>query len=745
MNTSALLPLIAVLPLLPAQSGPHPAAATDAVMPTAFARPHSSTRVHFDRPTADGPLWAIGRAWKASFDATGCTVVPFFGADAPRNFPLRVELATATVGDVELPLAPGKPIETAGAVHTARGPLTEVVATGLESLEQSFVFETLPDRGAIAVEVRLDGDYTATAIDGGLRFANEWGHVDYTKAIAVDAAGKRLPLPIEWNGETARMVIPAAFVADAQLPLVLDPVLNYWFALGNPSQVQRDGDTATIQALALGGRTLLIWQRQWSATDQDCWGLLFDSALGLVQTDFVIDASGADWVKVACAGNNYAQNFLVVAEVRVPVFLANRHDIVGRTVAANAAVGGVFDIERDGVVGLPGNNHHPDIGGDPYFGVGRYCVVFQKRNGAAADIYMKLVNTSGGLVMSNPIALDTSSTEESRPSIGKSCGPSNGPPAHWLVTWQRTWPSAPFDQDLHGRFVNWNGALPGGVFAIAISVADETAPSPGSPIDQDGVRYWPLAHESALAAGQTRDVWARLVRVDGTSPMGSFVVSGNVPGADDREPEVDSDGMRFVVTMTTGTSGFPQGVEAVTIAYLPTLNTWRLEERTGLITSSAQNYGQTNVCAEFSGGSAATPNYALCFTEFDTNTLRLARYGGHRSGAFYTPRATQCGNLAISASGSPVLGQTVTITVANGPLSGTAGGLPVSVPLLPVLGCNCVLGVDFFGFFGNPFTYTVPNDPLLVGATFAVQGFTVVGSSCLGSLDFSDTIDFTIR
>lgn len=106
--------------------------------------------------------------------------------------------------------------------------------------------------------------------------------------------------------------------------------------------------------------------------------------------------------------------------------------IAGRTVAANAAVGGVFNIERDGVVGSGGNNFHPDVGSDPYYGVGRYTVVFNKRNGSASDIYMKQVTTAGGLATINPIALDTSASE-SNPTISKSCGQSNGLSASWIV------------------------------------------------------------------------------------------------------------------------------------------------------------------------------------------------------------------------------------------------------------------------------------------------------------------------
>lgn len=735
MKFLPLLSCLAGLTALSAQS-PRP----DDPMP----RPNTSlSAVVFDQPGADAPLWACGNAWKASFDGRGFTAIPFFGSDAPHNFPLRLEVAKATVGGVTLVLTDGEPKNMGKQVVTRRGAFTEVIDTGLDSLEQSFVFDRVPNRGAIAVDVHIGGDsYVPSAIDGGLRFTTERGHVDYTKAVAVDGNGRRITLPITWTGDAAHVEIPASFTATATLPIVLDPTLNYWWGLGNPSQLQHDGDPATIQASGLNGRTLLIWQRQWSTTDQDCWGLLFDNDLNLVQTDFAIDVSGDDWLKVSCAGNNYAQNFLVVSEVRIGLSWF----IAGRTVAANATLGTKFDIERDGVVGLPGNNYHPDVGSDPYYGVGRYTVVFNKKTLGVSDIYMKQVTTAGTLVTTNPIAIDLSSAEESRPAISKSCGQSNGPSAFWLITYQRTWSGPPYDQEVWGRFVEWNGAVIGtGPFGIATSVNEETAPSPGSPIDANGVRMWPVCWESATSLGQPRDVLGKLLRNDGASQL-SFTASNNVPGADDREPRVDSDGIRFVVGLTTGSSGYPQAVEAATFAFLPGSNSIRVEERTGMNTSGLENYAQCNVVAEYSGGSAPTSRYKVCFTEQTPGTLRLVNFGGWAGGAAsYGTRATSCGNVSITATGLPMLGQTITVTVANGALSGTIAGFPTTAWLQPVLGCNCILGVDPIGFFPNPFVYAVPADPMLVGGSFSVQGFTVTGSSCLGSIDFSNTIDFSLH
>lgn len=739
-----------LIAILPAQAPP---AVATGVSPTSTApsRPQvaalmqqhgggSLQQVEFDRPHADGPLWAIGQAWKASFDGGGFTAIPFFGAEAPRNFPLRFELASAAVGGQPLPLVTGEPTVVGDSVHTPRGGCREVVATDLQSLEQSFVFDSLQERGAVSVDVRIAGDFTTSPIDGGLRFANAFGHVDYTHAVAVDAAGRRLALPIAWDGACAHMEIPAAFVEQATFPLVLDPVLNFWYLLASgQTQLQHDSDVASFQAN--GGRTLIVYQRQWSLTDQDCWGILFDGNLGLVHTDFSIDFTGDDWLKVAVAANNYAQNFLVVAEIRVGLVWY----IGGRGIDGAAGLGNLITIERENVVGLAGQNHAPDVGSDPYFGVGRYTVVFVKRAALQPDaIYMKQVTTAGGLVTTNPVFLRQNSIGMDLPSISKSCGQSNGPTAAWLVTWQETWLGTPNDREVWGRFVNWNGALIGTNFPIAITVADETAPCAGSPFDAGGARYWPVAFETAVATGLLRDISCKIVRGDGTIATQTTISANVLPSTDDLQPAVDSDGTRFVVTSTVAAQGWANRVEAVTCAFLPGSGTVRFDERSDLGAGGSAVYLGTDICADYSGGSGISPRYFVSFTEQISNTFNLVNYGGYHPGSFFSTFASQCGTQSISVSGSPVVGQSVNFQF-GGTLAGSVLGLPGYVPL-NAYGCNCVLGVNQVGsFFGNTLTWNVPNSAAYVGLTLSVQGFTLAGTHCLGSIDLSDTIDFTIR
>ena len=730
-------------PTAPAAAGTAPASPAPVTQPIASHAVASQPQTHvmFDRQRPDAPLWAAGTAWKASFDPHGFTAIPFFGSAAPQNYPLRFELAQATVGGMQLVLADGEPFVDGSRVSTRRGALTEVIDADLDHLEQSFVFDTLPNRGAIGVDVNITTGLTATAIAGGLRFANEFGHVDYTHAVAIDAAGRRSALAITWNGSAVHLEIPASFVVNAQLPIVLDPVLNFWYLIASgQTQLQHDSDVASFQSL--GGRTLIVYQRNFSASDTDVWGVMFDGSLNLVQTDFSIDFTLADWTKVAVAASNYAQNFLVVAEIRIGGFPSSLYYIGGRTIAANATPGSVFDIERDGVVGIGGNNFQPDVGSDPYFGVGRYTVVFLKSFGVQSGIYMRQITTNGGQVTANPVAIDVSSAVN-RPAISKSCGQSNGLPAYWLVTWQRTYQFAPFDQDAFGRFVNWNGALPGAVFNIAFSGAEETAPSPSSPFDANGVRYWPACFESAAGPGQPRDVLCRVFRSDATFVNG-FTMNSAIPGADDRDPEIDSDGTRFVACWTTGTSGNPQSVAGATWAYLPATNTFRHDDAAINNISGLDNYGECNVCADYSGGNQISPRYFISFSEKASNTFRLENYGGWLTGTLFGSRPSQCGVTVLHVSGSPVIGQTLTFDVQPGPLAAVHIGTPAFILLNP-LGCNCFQGVDPIATFLAPWTWSIPIVPAAVGLDLSAQGFHLTGTQCLGFIDLSDTIDFKIR
>jgi hypothetical protein len=499
--------------LLPAESNPPQDVS---LRKPAYTSGPLLTRVHFDRPMADGPLWAIGNRWKARFDPTGVQVIPFFGSHAPRNFPLDVSLAGATVGELPLELVAGAPTQVGDEVRTHRGSLTEVVATSLDALEQSWVFDQLPARDTITVDVQMSGDYRVSPIDGGLRFANEHGHVDYQKAVAV---------------------------AEAELPIVLDPTYNYWFDLGSTApvgQLQSEPDVSTLQIL--NGRTLMVWRRQYSLTDMDAWAIVFDGNLGIVRPDFTIDFTTDDWLKIACAGNIQAQNFLVVSEVRIGI----QHNIFGRLVDAAGMPQPVLQIERDGVIGTPGNNFHPDVGNETFAGQSRYTIVWNKKYLLASDIVMKQVMGTGGLVTTNAIPVADTPADEHLPSISKCAGHLPGT-TKWLVTWQQPYNVIPITMDVRGCFISWNGTV-GFPFIISYTNEEETNPTAGSPVDANGQRLWPVVYESRANTSVPRRLMCKMLRSDGSAAH-TFEAS-NTNYGDKSQAEVDSDGTRVNIAYT---------------------------------------------------------------------------------------------------------------------------------------------------------------------------------------------------
>ena len=753
-----LLPLAFLAPGLLAQILPQDRPVVDAARANPRGVPAVTTPAHAAVEPADvlvdaqpdGSVWALGADWKARFDGATCHYLPFFGSKAPRHFPLDLSLRAARVGGTPLELAVGQPVVAGRSVRVGRGAVVETYDLAMRAVEQSFVFHALPNRGAIEVEIAVASELRAEPIVGGLRFAGELGHVDYTKAVAIDAAGRRLPLAIGWSGDAIAMTIPAEFVADAQLPLVLDPILMSAALLGPSPMDQTLGDVATR---ANPDYILATWTRVWSLNDEDCYAAVYDNGWNLLAGPVAIDYTAEDWKRPRAASNGAAGNFLVVGQASH----SGLTWVSGRTVATNGAMSAKIDIERAGVTGLPGNALTPDVGGDPYpisWAPSYYCVVFTKQVTATnTDVYCKMVDPNGVVANATPTRLSTFSTTgaaESNPSISNTNAGDL-----WMVTWQHDWQSAPFDADVRGAIVNWNGVVTSPDFGIATSLAWESLPSASSAADvgAGAARFLVAWTYTTNPSTQPTDVHGRLVQSNATLDPGfnldAISAGGAYAALGHFGVQVDSDGARFCIAYNEQPNTNPTPFALLDTVAFPSQNGVlgqpRVEESRVVLTGL---YAARP--AAFRGADyAANARYALIAGDFITppaSSVVALLYGGYTAGTTFGVYPTQCGTLPISYSGNPTVGNSVTISVPDTGVSGTVFGFPGYIPLAGVLAnCNCILGVQNGILSSNPLTFAIPNNAVFVGTTLSVQGYSAGGTSCLSILDLSDTVDFTIR
>ena len=260
---------------------------------------------------ASGGIWAISFwRYKAGFAADGATYVPFFGSDAPHNFPVRFRLAAATVGgdaaEVESEVLATR---SGDLVSFDRGFATERYAMQRNGMEQSFLIETLPaGRGEVVLSIDVATELAAKESGRELRFEGEHGVVTYGAAVAFDARGRKTAVERRWRDGTIELVVPSRFVATAELPLVVDPFVGALLTFGGLPSELRNPDVATNDA----GRAILVTEIVFSATDSDVASFLFDGA-GLVSNSVAIDVTTDSWTGPFVATSRVADRAVIVA------------------------------------------------------------------------------------------------------------------------------------------------------------------------------------------------------------------------------------------------------------------------------------------------------------------------------------------------------------------------------------------------------------------------------------------------
>lgn len=728
-------------------------AARPATSPTQIAVPHATDRVWLDQP-GDGLVWARGNDWKASFGSAGVAFVPFLGSDAPRNYPLGLRLLSVATGEQPLPLELGAPATIARdrRVEIARGPVTEVYLLDPRHVEQQFVVASPVGVGPLTVRMAIVSELASSATaDGGLTFANERGGVRYGAAVAIDARGNRCAVPSAVQGGELSLTVPAAFVAQATFPLLIDPVFStFAVSLFSPTVTQHIAPDVAYVAPG-GGIYATVVEEAYSATDHDVY-VTAHTAGGAYITGEFIDYTTSYWSAPKIASHRGANQFLCVA-VRTSLGTST---IWARTATVISTP--AFSFGPQFAVQASGTGQHPDVGGDPNPSPslpGNYCVTWTGNN---SSLYYNIVRTNGTLLFPSGQVVPTGLANITNPSISKSSGVGAASTQQWVIVWQYTY--GPNDEDIYATLIGSTGIVVVPVLPVSLSVASESNPQVSSMTDlTGGVPSWLVVYQrfvpGTILTFAHHDLYGSLFT--GTQqqsfPVDLKTLLNRSQSADQNNPCVDTDGTRFAI----GWSEKPLQVALDAVPYLATVHV--VNGTTLAVTSYAESTNTSagpddhlQITSQRSGGSFTTSYMSVWDVEnLTTNAIDSlgSLYGGYTNlpaSSYFNHALPGCGAMTISASGLPALGTTFFLDLSG------ALGLPflllgTSVPPIPVCG-GCSLGVDpatLLALYTTHFVLTVPQDTSLIGLQLASQGLDLLApGGCAAPATFSLTDEIIV-
>ncbi|MCP3914451.1 MAG: hypothetical protein GY711_02715 [bacterium] len=597
-------------------------------------------RVHFDAP-GDGSLWCAGRTYKARFDDRGATYVPFLGSEAAHNYPLTLRLGGIDLAGEPLFFDDAEAVRRGSVVAFARGSVIEEYRVEPTSIEQRFVFMSLPRTGELTLRIDVETELGFLETAEGFAFEGAAGGVRYGRAFALDAGGERLSIDTVWRGGSIEIQVPAAFLEQATWPVTIDPVITT-FAVDTSTFLDILPDVAYDMTNDV---FYIVWERIFSATDHDIYGRTFTSAgVAVALGGDYIDITGDDWREPKVANNQIADQFLVVA-TEGP---AGSRVISGRTRDAGTITqGSQFQISGS----ASGEKVHPDVGGDPSpFGPTYYCVTWERvfNSGVDHDVHARLVRSNSTLFGASTILIDNSGgTFDINPSVSKSNGPPPSTWQNWNIVWQRL-DTTNGVFNILGAQLNWDATTLRSTFPIETSTFfNDVFPKVSSPADAaDGPRQYLVVYERDDGPPNfSKDIYVSALVEDTLVDRENLSgLEGTGAAVDQFSPSVDSDGLEYAIVYAETFNPTDHDVYAATI-YVCDHDLILLEGHQNLA-FSATIEGMPEIASIYSGGGSSTHAMATWWDAAVDNDIE--------GGVYATPGTigvNYCGPAVPNSSG----------------------------------------------------------------------------------------------
>lgn len=689
-----------------------------------------------DRDDA-GAVLALTPRYKARLGKEAVEVIPYFGPQAPRDFPVRFRVRSVVAAGRELELGPaGEPRLAGTRVTIPRGEVLEVWDLGVAAAEQSFVISGPVARGEIRVALEVTSELTRRDVEQGLAFEHPTlGALVYGDGIALDEGGQRVPVRSRFGADGIELTVPAEFVAAARGAITIDPLVSA-VAIDGGSDDVHDPDVAHEPVTE---RYLVVYERRFSATDSDIIARRFTGA-GVLLEELAVATGTRESHRPSVGANSSARKFLIAwdedAGVADRVVRCRTRDAGGTTQGA-----AITAIDSPGITV---SDENPSVGG----GTGdRFVIVAEQVNslGTSSALIASRVGTNSALL--GTTTLDTTTNETfRRPFVTRAN--QNG---QWGCVFVIAANSGPSTR----------------VRTVLVPSAAQASLSPVTAFQDDNFDTCGLAGDGTdflLVAGRSsiglvvsahlRLAGGRLT-LQSTHGIGAIEhAGGTVPLK--RSPAVSFDGARYAYAYHEIVG---QGLDVFAAAFSlrpPGLSFSDSHAALHAASSTADEQGPAIAAPGEMGGDPG--RHFVAWTRINANGDRDvmgAIYGGTTPGGGVTVLATHCGSITLGlvAENPPALGATLRLRAT--PIVPASQLMLIGGATTPIALCSqgCALGVSplFFVLNGVSADLPIPSSTSVLGATIAAQNVLLLNlggctTAAFGiALIVSDTLVITVQ
>lgn len=722
---TASLSLFLLLPLLPCTAALLPGQSL--TPPTGIGKITDGgvSRVLVDEP-GDGNLWVLAPGYKARFGRDGVEFIPFYGASAPRNFPVSFRLRGVERGGRALALASDVAPRADGLrVVYERGGVREVWELREREVEQTFVVAAGTGRGDLAVRVDVTSEVGCEDVADGLSFTHAGlGTVHYGDLVAFSAGDSTYRGASRWTGTGIELRVPASFADGVAGPITIDPIVR-------AIPISTGSDTDFDPELAYepnSDRWLVVFERAFSTRDHDIIARRYNGE-GTFLEEVAVATGSRESYHPAVAANAGARQFLIAWDEDTGI--ADRV-IKARTRTANSTVQGTTFTVFDSA-GATTEDRNPAVGGTT-------------ASDAEGDFYLVAGevwtgNTPGRLQLARVTSAGTvplrgsagAATDQATDPVITKARPTGG---RWLLAYRTS--GDVIAEALEGGNINGLG-----------QIIDNQGASLGAPaVAGDGFQFF-VAYARRVASGDNniRIAHLRLVRgalsvlsnIDATAAEGSAVITD-----DQITPAITFDGCRVTYSYleSVGVAG-NYDTFATVMQFEPVVafsDSHRRVHPASFFTESS-----TVIASEGEMGG----DRGRMFLAWDVSDLNVegCLFDGTANTAGVTVVPSACGSIfapAVTVENPPALGATVRVRAT--PIQPQSQIWFVGLPSTPLLLCaaGCKLGMSqiLLTRAGVELNLPIACDMNLIGARVAVQNVLVGGPAGCTTANFP--VAFTV-